>query len=44
MGKRDNLYDLEDMIEFDQAYFTVATKESDRQKLKRGEAVKNNLT
>ena len=36
MGKRDNLYDLEDMIEFDEAYFAVASKASDRQKLKRG--------
>ena len=35
MGKRDNLYDLEDMIEFDEAYFALATKASDRQKLKR---------
>ena len=30
MGKRDNLYDLEDVIEIDQAYFAVATKASDR--------------
>lgn len=36
MGKRDDLYDLEDMIEFDEAYFTVAPKASDRQNLKRG--------
>mgnify|MGYP003324516904 CR=1 FL=1 len=35
MGKRDNLYDLEDMIEFDEVYFALATKASDRQKLKR---------
>jgi len=36
LGKRDDLYDLEDMIEFDEAYFAVETKESDKQKLKRG--------
>tara|TARA_B110000003_G_C16508735_1_gene480294 strand:- start:5 stop:946 length:942 start_codon:yes stop_codon:yes gene_type:complete len=36
MGKRDDLYNLEDMIEFDEGYFSVATKESDKQKLKRG--------
>jgi len=36
MGKRDDLYDLEDMIEFDEAYFAVATKASDKQNLKKG--------
>jgi len=36
MGKRDDLYDLRDMVEFDEAYFTVATKEFDKQNLKRG--------
>lgn len=36
MGKRDDLYNLEDMIEFNEGYFAVATKESDKQKLKRG--------
>jgi hypothetical protein len=36
MGEKDNLYDLEDMIEFDEAYSAVVTKASNRQKLKRG--------
>lgn len=35
MGKWDNLYDFEDMFEFDEAYFSVVTRASDRQKLKR---------
>ncbi len=34
MGKRDNLYTLKDMIEFDEGYFEKAT--SERVKLKRG--------
>lgn len=34
MGERDNLYTLEDMIEFDEGHFEVATKRST--KLKRG--------
>lgn len=36
MGKRDDLYKLEEMVEFDEGYFEVATKEKDKQKLKRG--------
>lgn len=36
MGKRDNLYKLEDMVEFDEGYFEIATKEKDKKKLKRG--------
>lgn len=34
MGKRDSLYTLKDMIEFDEGYFEKAT--SERVKLKRG--------
>ena len=34
MGKRDNLYTLKDMIEFDEGYFEKAT--SEKIKLKRG--------
>lgn len=34
MGKRDNLYTLKDMIEFDEGYFEQAT--SERIELKRG--------
>ena len=36
MGKRDNLYQLEGMIEFDEGYFTTETNEKDKQNLKRG--------
>ena len=36
MGKRDDRYELEGMIEFDEGYFETATKESDKQHLKRG--------
>lgn len=36
MGKRDNIYMLEDMIEFDEGYFPTETKEKDKQNLKRG--------
>lgn len=36
MGKRDDRYKLEDMVEFDEGYFETATKESDKQNLKRG--------
>lgn len=36
MGKRDDLYGLEGMIEFDEGYFEKATSEVKRQKLKRG--------
>ena len=36
MGKRDDLYNLEDMVEFDEGYFTVETSEKDRENLKRG--------
>ena len=36
MGKRDDLYGLEGMIEFDEGYFEKATKHSDKENLKRG--------
>jgi hypothetical protein len=36
MGKRDNLYQLEGMVEFDEGYFTTETNEKDKQNLKRG--------
>ena len=36
MGKRDDRYKLEDMIEFDEGYFETETKESDKQNLKHG--------
>lgn len=36
MGKRDDLYGLNGMIEFDEGYFEKATKQSDQDKLKRG--------
>ncbi len=36
MGKRDDCYGLEGMIEFDEGYFEQATKEDVHQKLKRG--------
>jgi len=36
MGKRDALYGLEGEIGFDEGYFEVATKDSEKKKLKRG--------
>lgn len=36
MGKRDDLYNLEDMVEFDEGYFSVETSEKDKANLKRG--------
>lgn len=36
MGKRDDMYNLEDMVEFDEGYFTVETSEKDKENLKRG--------
>ena len=36
MGKRDSLYKLEGMIEFDEAYFSTETNKNDKQNLKRG--------
>lgn len=36
MGNRDDMYGLNGMIEFDEAYFEVETSEKDKQNLKRG--------
>lgn len=36
MGKRDDLYGLNGMIEFDEGYFEKATKQNDNENLKRG--------
>ena len=36
MGKRDDLYSLEGMIEMDEGYFKVETSKAERAKLKRG--------
>lgn len=36
MGKRDDMYGLEGMIEFDEGYFEIATPEAQKQQLKRG--------
>ena len=36
MGKRDSLYELTGMVEFDEAFFETGTSEKDKQNLKRG--------
>ena len=36
MGKRDEKYNLSDMIEFDEGYFEVETSEKEQENLKRG--------
>lgn len=36
MGKRDDLYQLEDMVEFDEAYFRIETPKIKQENLKRG--------
>ena len=36
MGKRDDLYSLTGMIEFDEGFFKIATPEKEHQRLKRG--------
>ncbi len=36
MGQRDELYNLEGMIEFDEGYFSTETSKYEKQKLKRG--------
>jgi len=36
MGKRDDLYSLTGMIEFDEGFFEIATSENERKSLKRG--------
>ena len=38
MGKRDDLYSLTGMIEFDEGFFKVATPEKEHQRLKKGKA------
>lgn len=40
MGKRDELYTLQDMIEFDEAYFSVAVSEVEKSKGIRGKGAK----
>ena len=35
-GKRDDIYELHDFVEFDEGYFITETNESDKQNLKRG--------
>lgn len=41
MGKRDDMYKLEDMIEFDEGYFEVETSEKVQENLKRGRGSQN---
>ena len=36
MGKRDNLYKLDDMVEFDEGYFPTEISEKEKRNLKRG--------
>ena len=36
MGKRDSLYKLKDMIEFDEAHFTIETSDSEKRNNKQG--------
>lgn len=36
MGQRDDLYELDGMVEFDEGYFSTETKQKDKQELKRG--------
>lgn len=36
MGQRDNIYNLEGMVEFDEGYFVTETSNRDKQNLKRG--------
>ena len=36
IGKRDDLYNLIDMVEFDEGYFTVEISEKEKENLKRG--------
>ena len=44
MGKRDNLYQLEGMVEFDEGYFSTETNEKDKQNLKRGRGSQKQTT
>lgn len=43
MGNRDALYDLEDMVEFDEAYFSIATPEGIELKRGKGSQRKKNV-
>jgi hypothetical protein len=43
MGKRDNLYHLEGMIEFDEGYFKTEISEKEKQNLKRGKGSQQQL-
>ena len=43
MGNRDELYQLQDMVEFDEGYFTVATAEGIKLKRGRGSQKKQNV-
>ncbi|MEI7677216.1 MAG: IS1595 family transposase, partial [Bacteroidales bacterium] len=43
MGKRDNLYQLNDMIEFDEGYFETQVSEKVRSNLKRGKGSQRQL-
>ena len=43
MGKRDDLYNLEDMVEFDEGYFSVETSEKDKANLKRGRGTEQQM-
>jgi hypothetical protein len=44
MGKRDNEYKLEDMIEYDEAYITKATSASKKKDLNRGRGTQQKAT
>jgi len=43
MGKRDNLYQLNDMVEFDEGYFETEVREKVRSNLKRGKGSQRQL-
>lgn len=43
MGKRDNLYQLNDMVEFDEGYFETEVSEKVRSNLKRGKGSQRQL-
>ena len=44
MGKRDNMYRLEDMVEYDEAFVSRATKSSDKENLKKGRGSQKQAT
>ena len=43
MGKRDDLYTLDGMIEYDEGYFSIATKEQPNLKRGKGSQKKQNV-